>query len=1069
MKIAYFSPLNPQRSGISDYSEDLLPYLAQYCNIDIFIDDYIPSNEKIKQKFNIYHYSEFPKLYKNYDVNLYQMGNNYAFHEYIYKFLLQYPGIVTLHDYVLHHFIASSTIHKGNINAYLREFEYCYGKKGLKLGINLIAKKLLPASLHLEYFKYPLSKRIIDKSEAIIVHSKNIKNQIQEISPNINVYKINMGISFQERIDTKEFRKKLNIPDDTFIISSFGQMNSAKRIDIVLQSFAQFIKEYSNSFYFLVGSIDPTLDLQSLIKKLNLENNVKITNFVDNSSFHNYLAITDVCLNLRYPASGETSHSLLKSMSYGKPTFISNTEQFAEFSEDICIKINIGKNEQEEILKNLKELKEDKLKRENLGTKAKNYILNNHNLENVAKNYYEILEKVNIKKTLKVSIQPKYPLVYIIILNWNGKNILQDCLSSVKKLKYPNYKILVVDNNSTDNSIQFLKNTEIELIINKKNYGFTKGNNIGIQYALKKGADYICLLNNDTEVDSLWLTNLVNEAEQDETIGALSSKILFSWNKNLINSTGHMMNLRGNTWDIGIGRIDTPRFNIKKEVISICGAAYFVKAKVLKEIGLFDSKYFAYYEDVDLSLRILKAGYRLVYIPSAIVYHKFSTKAIHDSPFKIYLSKRNRIWMILKLFPFKELYQIFKISTLLPRKKHFKNIFFKIKKNIVCLPSKLILYFKKRGQILAKSLFETRTILIKKQHNLLLFIKILVGSLIIFIEIVYYRLKIKMKSKGYSFWYLIEPTYDEPFIKITGIDYEIINENTLNKSFLSNRIIMGINDNYLGMGWYSLEKDNAVFYREVVKEASCFFNISNISNIQKAILQIHLKCKYAYFGLPVLDIFVDNKKIVEYEIKTIDWHTLQFPITLNKDIVKITLKLDKIYEKEITGELFDLGVMINEISLLPVDSLLLRKLILPSFLDSEKMLKSTSLSPSILKASLQIQEMPTKISKNSYFFVSLKIKNIGDTVWLHNPILRKGFVTLGISLLNSQGEIINLDYDRKHIPSPILPSNEIILSFDIRTPNISGKYKFKFDMVDEQITWFEQQGSIPCIKEIEVI
>lgn len=210
-----------------------------------------------------------------------------------------------------------------------------------------------------------------------------------------------------------------------------------------------------------------------------------------------------------------------------------------------------------------------------------------------------------------------------------------------------------MDNGSEDGSAELLRSEFpwVELIENKKNLGFSEGNNVGISYALGKKADYIALLNNDTEVDSNWLGELVGAAESDSKICVCGSKILFFDHRNVVNSVGHAVNRLGYVWDDGIWEKDSPDYDQPKEIIGACGAAFLARANTLRESGLFDKGYFAYYEDVDLSIRIRKLGHRIVYVPTALVYHKFSITSGEGSYFKNYLGERNHYRFFLKLFP----------------------------------------------------------------------------------------------------------------------------------------------------------------------------------------------------------------------------------------------------------------------------------------------------------------------------------------------------------------------------------------------------------------------------------
>jgi len=243
-------------------------------------------------------------------------------------------------------------------------------------------------------------------------------------------------------------------------------------------------------------------------------------------------------------------------------------------------------------------------------------------------------------------------LVSIIILNFNGKKFLKDCFESLKKQTYQYFEIILVDNGSTDNSVEFIKNNfpEVKIIANKENLGFAQANNQG--FKITKGK-YFVTLNNDTKTDKKWLENLVSVAEIDEKIGMVASKILSLKNPTLIDSVG--INLSLNGMSRGRGRLekDKGQYDKIEEIFmpSACAALY--RKKMLEEIGFFDDKFFAYCEDTDLGLRGRLAGWKAFLSPQAVVYHYYSGTAGAYSPLKVFLVERNHFWLVIKNFPLK--------------------------------------------------------------------------------------------------------------------------------------------------------------------------------------------------------------------------------------------------------------------------------------------------------------------------------------------------------------------------------------------------------------------------------
>ncbi len=242
-----------------------------------------------------------------------------------------------------------------------------------------------------------------------------------------------------------------------------------------------------------------------------------------------------------------------------------------------------------------------------------------------------------------------YPKVAIIIVNWNGLKDTIECIESVKKIDYPDYEIIVIDNGSEKFDADILEkkfSSEIGIIRNKENLGFAGGNNIGIRYALENGADFVLLLNNDTVVDKGFLSEMIRVASLDNRIGAVGPKIYFYSEINKIWFAGGKINkilTKGEM--IGYGEIDQGRYDTEKETDFITGCCLLVKREVFEKIGLLSEEYFVYYEDTDWCLRARKSGFKCVYAPKAEIWHKASIGLGLGSPAYIYYNIRNGLLM----------------------------------------------------------------------------------------------------------------------------------------------------------------------------------------------------------------------------------------------------------------------------------------------------------------------------------------------------------------------------------------------------------------------------------------
>jgi len=250
------------------------------------------------------------------------------------------------------------------------------------------------------------------------------------------------------------------------------------------------------------------------------------------------------------------------------------------------------------------------------------------------------------------------PKVSIIIVNWNGREYLDECLSSIYDQTYSNFEVIVVDNGSTDGSAEVLgeKFPFVNLIQNEKNLGFAEGNNIGIKKAFEdQEVKYIATLNNDTLVESNWLKELVSAPERDKQIGSCQSKMLRYSDRSIIDSTGIKLLANGTVSDRGGGEKDDGQYDKLEEVFGACAGAALYRREMLNDIGLFPSHYFASFEDVDLAWRARYAGWKCVYVPSAVVYHfRFATqKKMLDEKQTFSVQKiQNRFSYQMKYLPF---------------------------------------------------------------------------------------------------------------------------------------------------------------------------------------------------------------------------------------------------------------------------------------------------------------------------------------------------------------------------------------------------------------------------------
>ena len=239
--------------------------------------------------------------------------------------------------------------------------------------------------------------------------------------------------------------------------------------------------------------------------------------------------------------------------------------------------------------------------------------------------------------------------VSIIVVNWNGERFLKDCLGALFNQSYADYEIILVDNGSTDNSVCFTREKfpAVKIVALKENKGFTGGNAAGLEVA--HGA-FLALVNNDARPDQAWLENLIQPMLRDRTIGISASKLLFE-NTQTVNSAGDGLTTAGVGFNRGLGQ-NAEQFNAPEPVFGACGAAVLYRRRMLDEIGFLDESFFLYDEDTDLNFRAQLAGWKCVYVPTAVAYHVANATAKRLSDLHVYYHTRNLEFVWIKNMPF---------------------------------------------------------------------------------------------------------------------------------------------------------------------------------------------------------------------------------------------------------------------------------------------------------------------------------------------------------------------------------------------------------------------------------
>jgi glycosyltransferase involved in cell wall biosynthesis/SAM-dependent methyltransferase len=382
MRVAFFSPLPPARSGIADYSEALIASMKPLVDLEIFSGGGCNFDPE------------------QYDIAVYHVGNN-GFHGFVYETALEHPGVVVMHESNLHHLIADLTIKRGDWDAYVRECEYEGGAAAREF-----AEKVRRLEIGPDYDGVRMTRRLLEKARGVIVHSRFMQDEIRATGYTGPCAVIPHG-AWIPQADRNQFRYKLGLDEITPLIGIFGFLKPYKRIAESLRAFQRLVRLAPQAKMILVGEPHQEFPLEAMIRSMGLSANVRILGFAPIEDFVGYLGACDIVLNLRFPTVGESSGTLLRSLGLGKAVLVSDIGSFSEFPDDVCMKVPVGRAEEDLIFEYLNLLVSRPEVARALGARAKDYVARECNWAAVAVQYTQFLQHVvNPEATSASVIQP---------------------------------------------------------------------------------------------------------------------------------------------------------------------------------------------------------------------------------------------------------------------------------------------------------------------------------------------------------------------------------------------------------------------------------------------------------------------------------------------------------------------------------------------------------------------------------------------------------------------------------------------------------------------------------------
>jgi glycosyltransferase involved in cell wall biosynthesis len=392
MRVAFHSPLPPQRSGIADYAAELLPALAAHCEPVLVVEPGAQPDPALLAAFPSLPARQLGAALADgrCAAVLFQLGNNPDYHAGTYRALREHPGVVVLHEYVLHHLVRDLTLYAGDSAAFVEAMRYSYGRSG-----ESAAQRAVATGVALDPWTYPLFEPAVDAATAVLVHNRTTAERVLASRPGARVEVVPhplLGRREMPRETPGEARARLGLPADVPLIATFGFLTGAKRLPVLLRAFARLRRELPAARLLLVGEVSPHFDFARVLTD-ELAAGVEVTGRQPLDRFQLYMQACDVAVNLRHPTAGETSGAVIRLMGMGKPVVVSRSGAFAELPDGCCAKVDVGDEEEELLLAYLRVLAAEPGLRRAMGASARRHVEAHHSLEGAARGYFELLRR----------------------------------------------------------------------------------------------------------------------------------------------------------------------------------------------------------------------------------------------------------------------------------------------------------------------------------------------------------------------------------------------------------------------------------------------------------------------------------------------------------------------------------------------------------------------------------------------------------------------------------------------------------------------------------------------------
>jgi len=448
LRIGHAGPLPPAPSGIADYAAELLPALADHVDVELYVPPRLPAPAgELARRFPVRPLAELgPRAAAGeVDLPLYQLGNHPRFHGAVYRALLEAPGVVVLHEHVLHHMVREITVVAGDPAGYVEEMGYAYGRAGRAL-----ARRAVDTGVPLDPWSHPLFERAVDAALGVIVHSEATRRRVLASRPGARVRVVPHHLSVGAGGDAEEAggeaeeaggpeaaraaaRRRLGLDPDALLVGTFGHQNRAKRLPVLLRAFARLRADRRRA-----GQAEPRLAVVGDVDRriadelggAGLGDGVDRVGRVDDlGRFLDWMRAVDVAVNLRWPTGGETSGTMIRLLGLGRPLVVTDAGAFAEIPDGCAAKVPPDEREEDLLAAYLGLLAGDPGLRREMGEAARRHAAEHHALAASARGYADFLHEIDAARRAGELALPGPPVPPLV--PWPDDDLLTDLVASL--------------------------------------------------------------------------------------------------------------------------------------------------------------------------------------------------------------------------------------------------------------------------------------------------------------------------------------------------------------------------------------------------------------------------------------------------------------------------------------------------------------------------------------------------------------------------------------------------------------------------------------------------------------